>query len=146
MDRRSIGGHLESACMSLWLVFLRLTMKHPRRCSTTFLAEVSFKYLFLVVLKLLTTFIVDIEYPDGDEALSEAAVQAVEQFLTMDPDQRPMAKEVQEMPFFSNLNWSSMETVEPPFIPNPDNPTDTGYFEARNIMQHLKLSSFDLED
>lgn len=64
----------------------------------------------------------------------------------MDPEQRPMAKEVQAMPFFADLHWSSMECVEPPFIPKPDNPTDTGYFEARNIMQHLKLSSFDLED
>lgn len=88
----------------------------------------------------------DIEYPEGEEALSEAAVGAVEQFLTMDPEQRPTAKEVQQMPFFDDLNWTTMDLMEPPFIPRPDDPTDTGYFEARNIMQHLKLSSFDLEE
>lgn len=88
----------------------------------------------------------DIEYPEGEESLSEAAVDAVEQFLTMEPEHRPMAKEVQKMKFFASLDWTCLENMEPPFIPNPDNPTDTGYFEARNVMQHLKLSSFDLED
>lgn len=88
----------------------------------------------------------DIEYPEGDEALSDEAVDAVEQFLTMDPLSRPTAKEVQAMPFFDALNWQEMEAVVPPFVPQPDNPTDTGYFDARNVLQHLKLSSFDLED
>lgn len=64
----------------------------------------------------------------------------------MDPHSRPTAIEVQQMPFFADLQWSAMASAEPPFVPNPDNPTDTGYFEARNVMQHLKLSSFDLEE
>lgn len=64
----------------------------------------------------------------------------------MEPLQRPTAVDVQRMPFFATLDWLQMSSVAPPFVPQPDNPTDTAYFEARNEMQHLKLSSFDLED
>lgn len=64
----------------------------------------------------------------------------------MDPLARPTAREVQRMPFFAALNWHEMAAVVPPFIPQPESATDTGYFDARNVMQHLKLSSFDLED
>ncbi|XP_023301310.2 serine/threonine-protein kinase greatwall isoform X1 [Lucilia cuprina] len=88
----------------------------------------------------------NIEWPEGDEALSPDAVEAVELLLTMDPSERPAAKEVQQMPFFECIDWEHLETEEPPFVPNPENPTDTAYFEARNNMQHLKLSNFALED
>ncbi|XP_065371529.1 serine/threonine-protein kinase greatwall isoform X2 [Calliphora vicina] len=88
----------------------------------------------------------NIEWPEGDEALSPDAVDAVELLLTMDPTERPAAKEVQQMSFFECIDWEHLETEEPPFVPNPENPTDTAYFEARNNMQHLKLSNFALED
>ncbi|KAM7360555.1 serine/threonine-protein kinase greatwall isoform 2-T2 [Cochliomyia hominivorax] len=88
----------------------------------------------------------NIEWPEGDEALSPDAVEAVELLLTMDPAERPAAKEVQQMAFFECIDWEHLETEEPPFVPNPENPTDTAYFEARNNMQHLKLSNFALED
>lgn len=88
----------------------------------------------------------DIEWPDGDEALSSEAVEAVNLLLTMDPAERPTAKEVQEMAFFKCIDWQHLEKVEPPFIPNPDDPTDTAYFDARNNLQHLKLSNFALDD
>lgn len=64
----------------------------------------------------------------------------------MDPIKRPNAKDVQQMLFFKDIDWLNMESIEPPFIPTPDDPTDTGYFEARNTMQHLKLSNFIMED
>ena len=63
----------------------------------------------------------------------------------MDPLQRPQAKAVQEMSFFECIDWKDLVNSEPPFIPNPDDPQDTGYFEARNVLQHLKLSNFDLD-
>ena len=64
----------------------------------------------------------------------------------MDPNLRPAAKEVQQMPFFASICWSNLENEEPPFVPTPENPTDTGYFDARNNLQHIKLSNFALED
>ncbi|KAH8284125.1 hypothetical protein KR054_010797 [Drosophila jambulina] len=88
----------------------------------------------------------NIEWPEGDEALSADAMEAVELLLTMDPAERPAAKEVQQMRHFACIDWENIGNTEPPFVPTPDNPTDTGYFEARNNLQHLQLSNFAVED
>ncbi|XP_030371321.1 serine/threonine-protein kinase greatwall [Scaptodrosophila lebanonensis] len=88
----------------------------------------------------------NIEWPEGDEALSADAMEAVELLLTMNPAERPAAKQVQQMNFFACIDWDNIGHMEPPFVPTPDNPTDTGYFEARNNLQHLKLSNFAPED
>ncbi|KPU72779.1 uncharacterized protein Dana_GF23215, isoform B [Drosophila ananassae] len=88
----------------------------------------------------------NIEWPEGDEALSAEAMEAVELLLTMDPAERPAAKEVQQMQHFADIDWENIGNTEPPFVPTPDNPTDTGYFEARNNLQHLQLSNFAVED
>ncbi|KAH7965161.1 hypothetical protein HPB49_004550 [Dermacentor silvarum] len=50
--------------------------------------------------------------------------------------------ELCSLPFFESVTWGSLLDQEPPFVPSPDNDTDTGYFDARNQMQHLQLSSF----
>ncbi|XP_053657971.1 serine/threonine-protein kinase greatwall [Anopheles marshallii] len=86
-----------------------------------------------------------IEWPTGEESLSPDAVEAVEQLLEMEQTKRPAADQMQRMAFFSCIDWKNMNLMEPPFIPHPDDPQDTGYFEARNIMQHLKLSNFNLD-
>ncbi|XP_017041078.1 serine/threonine-protein kinase greatwall isoform X2 [Drosophila ficusphila] len=88
----------------------------------------------------------NIEWPEGDEALSVDAMEAVELLLTMDPNERPAAKEVQQMRHFACIEWENIGNTEPPFVPTPDNPTDTGYFDARNNLQHLQLSNFAVED
>lgn len=88
----------------------------------------------------------NIEWPQDEEALSNEAVEAVENLLTMNPKQRPAAHEVQGMKFFKQIDWETLVNSSPPFIPEPDNPTDTGYFDARNEIQHLKLSNFAIED
>lgn len=72
----------------------------------------------------------NIEWPEGDEELSDEAVGAIDQFLTMDPAARPTAKEVQKMKLFCDIDWKILGTQPPPFVPQPDNPTDTGYFEG----------------
>lgn len=86
----------------------------------------------------------DIEWPQDEEALSEDAVEAIEQLLTVDPNVRPAAKEVREMIYFKDVDWEKLREVTPPFVPAPDDPTDTGYFNARNVMQHLKLSNWEI--
>lgn len=86
----------------------------------------------------------DIEWPQDDEALSGEAVEAIELLLTVDPTERPAAKEVREMMYFKDLDWEKVREMTPPFVPTPDDPTDTGYFNARNMMQHLKLSNFEI--
>ncbi|XP_063703839.1 LOW QUALITY PROTEIN: serine/threonine-protein kinase greatwall [Culicoides brevitarsis] len=87
----------------------------------------------------------DIEWPQDDEALSAEAVEAVELMLEMDPNKRPAAKQMQEMSFFRDIEWSRVTEMDPPFVPSPDDPQDTCYFEARNEMQQIKLSQFDAE-
>jgi serine/threonine-protein kinase greatwall len=74
--------------------------------------------------------ILDIEWPEGDEALSTESVNVVEALLTMDPFARPLAKQVLVMNFFKDIDWKNIENMEPPFVPNPDDPHDTGYFEG----------------
>uniref|UniRef100_L7M301 Serine/threonine-protein kinase greatwall n=1 Tax=Rhipicephalus pulchellus TaxID=72859 RepID=L7M301_RHIPC len=84
----------------------------------------------------------ELEWPIGEEALSPAAVHAVSELLTREPEARPGFQELCSLPFFESVTWSSLLDKEPPFVPNPDDDTDTCYFDARNQMQHLQLSSF----
>lgn len=51
----------------------------------------------------------------------------------MDPQNRPTAKDVQVMPFFDSIVWETLESIEPPFVPAPVDPTDTRYFECNSI-------------
>lgn len=86
----------------------------------------------------------NIDWPTDDEALSEPTVTAIEQFLTSDPDERPTSTKVMEMPVFSHIDWKNLLEAEPPFIPDPHDMTDTGYFQARNELFNFNVSSFDL--
>lgn len=72
----------------------------------------------------------DIEWPEGDEALSPEAVSAIEALLTMDPAARPTAPTVRTMPLFRNIDWDNQLDVEPPFVPTLDDVYDTGYFQG----------------
>lgn len=86
----------------------------------------------------------NLEWPEGEEALSEEAVGAVEALLTMEPWERPAATAVKSMPLFRAVNWENQLNAEPPFVPTPDDLHDTGYFQARNILQQLQVSNFDM--
>lgn len=146
MVRQLIGGLLAFACTSLWLAFHLSMMKHSKKFLTTFSIEVSLLIFLLSPTEIPHYKIIDIEWPEGDEALSNEAMEAVELLLNMDHQKRPAAKEVQEMQFFKSVDWKNLEHATPPFIPTLDDPTDTGYFEPRNVMQHLQLSNFHPED
>ncbi len=52
-------------------------------------------------------------------------------------------QDLQTMPFFSKVDWSNLSESEAPFIPQPDDETDTGYFDARNNMLQLKVSQVE---
>ncbi|KAJ0182567.1 hypothetical protein K1T71_001936 [Dendrolimus kikuchii] len=86
----------------------------------------------------------NIEWPEENEALSAEAVGAIEALLTMEPSVRPAANQVRQMPLFRNVDWENQLSAEPPFIPTPDDLHDTGYFQARNILQQLQISNFEL--
>ena len=95
------------------------------------------------------------DWPEGDEALSEEAVDAVEKLLCLDPASRAKAASLKPHPFFAKLlvdggsggeggDWARLLSVTPPFVPTLDGDSDTTYFEPRNNMQHLKLSEIDM--
>ncbi|XP_013191281.2 serine/threonine-protein kinase greatwall isoform X2 [Amyelois transitella] len=86
----------------------------------------------------------NIEWPEADEALSVEAVGAIEALLTMEPQDRPAAEQLKGMPLFRNIDWENQLNAEPPFVPTPDDLHDTGYFQARNILQQLHVSNFDM--
>ncbi|CAG9796654.1 unnamed protein product [Diatraea saccharalis] len=86
----------------------------------------------------------NIEWPEGEEALSFEAVGAIEALLTMEPSERPAATQVKTMLLFRNVDWENQLSAEPPFVPTPDDLHDTGYFQARNILQQLHVSNFDM--
>lgn len=71
-------------------------------------------------------------------------MELVENMLTMSPSVRPGAEECKAMKFFASTDFDNIQNMEPPFVPNLDDPLDTGYFQARNEMQHLKLSNFEM--
>ncbi|XP_078035084.1 serine/threonine-protein kinase greatwall isoform X1 [Augochlora pura] len=85
----------------------------------------------------------DIPWPEDNEALSAAATDAIDALLTLDQHERPSAKEVRSMSLFEDFPWNDSLKTVPPFVPQPDDNYDTCYFQARNIMQHLNVSSCD---
>ncbi|XP_035219143.1 serine/threonine-protein kinase greatwall-like isoform X2 [Stegodyphus dumicola] len=83
----------------------------------------------------------DIPWPQEDEALSDSAKCAIDMLLTFEAEARP---DLKTWPLFENIEWENILQMKAPFIPLPDSQTDTTYFEARNEVQHIKVSSFEL--
>ncbi|XP_041924492.1 serine/threonine-protein kinase greatwall isoform X1 [Alosa sapidissima] len=86
----------------------------------------------------------DIPWPDAEEEISHNARDAIEILLHMDMTKRAGLKELKVHPFFEGLDWDNLQNQKMPFIPQPEDETDTSYFDARNTAQHLALSGFSM--
>ncbi|XP_009467344.1 PREDICTED: serine/threonine-protein kinase greatwall [Nipponia nippon] len=86
----------------------------------------------------------DIPWPEGEEKLSDNAQNAIDILLTIDSTKRAGLKELKHHPLFHGVDWDNLQNQPMPFIPQPDDETDTSYFEARNNAQHLTVSGFSL--
>ncbi|XP_029003205.1 serine/threonine-protein kinase greatwall isoform X2 [Betta splendens] len=86
----------------------------------------------------------DIPWPEGEEELSENASSAIEILLTMDMTKRAGLKELKCHALFEGLDWDELQNQKMPFIPQPEDETDTSYFDARNNAQHIAVSGFSL--
>uniref|UniRef100_A0A8C8RXA0 Serine/threonine-protein kinase greatwall n=1 Tax=Pelusios castaneus TaxID=367368 RepID=A0A8C8RXA0_9SAUR len=86
----------------------------------------------------------DIPWPEGEEQLSSNAQNAIDILLTIDTAKRAGLKELKQHPLFNGVDWDNLQNQTMPFIPQPDDETDTSYFEARNNAQHLTVSGFSL--
>ncbi|KAG9772379.1 Serine/threonine-protein kinase cek1 [Exophiala dermatitidis] len=96
-----------------------------------------------------------IAWPEDDEVeVSPEAKDLINKLLQLDPRERLGAnldekypsggREIQAHPWFADINWDTLLEDEAQFIPNPEHPEDTEYFDARGAT----LSSFpeELED
>ncbi|XP_074841005.1 serine/threonine-protein kinase greatwall [Carettochelys insculpta] len=86
----------------------------------------------------------DIPWPEGEEQLSSNAQNAIDILLTIDTTKRAGLKELKRHSLFHDVDWDNLQHQTMPFIPQPDDETDTSYFEARNNAQHLTVSGFSL--
>ncbi|XP_054478701.1 serine/threonine-protein kinase greatwall [Anoplopoma fimbria] len=86
----------------------------------------------------------DIPWPEEEEELSVNARNAIEILLTMDMTKRAGLKELRCHPLFEGLDWDDLQNQPMPFIPQPEDETDTSYFDARNNAQHISVSGFSL--
>ncbi|XP_059182465.1 serine/threonine-protein kinase greatwall [Centropristis striata] len=86
----------------------------------------------------------DIPWPEEEEELSANSRNAIEILLTMDMTKRAGLKELKCHPLFEGLDWDNLQNQPMPFIPQPEDETDTSYFDARNNAQHIAVSGFSL--
>ena len=86
----------------------------------------------------------NLEFPDQpEEKLSDEAEAAVIGLLNLDPEQRVHNLEMlqQDVKFFKDVKWGEVLNREAPFVPEPVDEVDTGYFQARNDLLNLRMSS-----
>jgi serine/threonine-protein kinase RIM15 len=79
-----------------------------------------------------------IDWPEEDEEeeISEAAKDIMNKLMCIDQTKRlgaGGAAEVKNHPFFSDINWETLFEDDTPFIPQPEHPEDTDYFDSRGL-------------
>lgn len=55
-----------------------------------------------------------------------------------------ISPDLRDHPLFDGLDWENLQNQPMPFIPQPEDETDTSYFDARNNAQHIAVSGFSL--
>ena len=83
-----------------------------------------------------------IDWPevDDDEDASDAAKDIMNKLMCLDSTKRlgaGGAEEVKNHPFFSDINWDTLFEDDTPFVPAPEHPEDTDYFDPRGLMGTL---------
>ncbi|CAF1042106.1 unnamed protein product [Adineta ricciae] len=72
-------------------------------------------------------------WPEDDESqLDDDAISVIKGLLSYDPNLRLQLDDLKKEPFFDTIDWDNLANAPVPFIPAPDNDSDTFYFEARN--------------
>ena len=95
-----------------------------------------------------------IDWPPEDACrVSPEARDLMEQLLCMDPAKRLGANaeekyesggdEIRHHPWFSDINWLTLREDEASFVPAPENPEDTEYFDSRGATLQNFASEFD---
>jgi serine/threonine-protein kinase RIM15 len=96
-----------------------------------------------------------IDWPIDEEIqISPEAKDLMNRLMSLDPHERLGAnleekyttggEEIQNHPWFQDINWSTLLEDEAQFVPAPENPEDTEYFDARGAT--LQPFSEEVED
>ncbi|KAF7728237.1 hypothetical protein EC973_006518 [Apophysomyces ossiformis] len=75
-----------------------------------------------------------IDWHEDEIEISPEARDFMERLMTLDPKKRlgyNGAEEVKNHPFFKDINWDTLLTESPAFVPQPTGMEDTDYFDAR---------------
>lgn len=86
-----------------------------------------------------------IDWPEEEECCASAAANdLINKLMTTDPEQRLGSNagerypsggdEIRAHPWFSDINWETLLNDEAEFVPAPQNPEDTEYFDARGAV------------
>ncbi|CAI5744301.1 unnamed protein product [Peronospora destructor] len=72
-------------------------------------------------------------WPDGEKCLSLEAVDLIDKLLDPNPETRMSWEGIKQHQFFNGINWDTILESVPPFVPTLEGPTDTSYFNNRNL-------------
>jgi hypothetical protein len=86
----------------------------------------------------------NLEWPEGDESLSDSAMSAIMSLLVLDPAHRSDGSSIRKMALFEGIDWERCLDTTAPFVPQPDDDTDTTYFNTRNSQQGITVSNVDM--
>ncbi|OXA55761.1 serine/threonine-protein kinase greatwall [Folsomia candida] len=81
-----------------------------------------------------------LEFPDDMDPTCQSCIEGL---LEIDPTERLNLKTIQGVRFaqlFEGIKWDNLHDMEAPFIPQPDSPTDVGYFAPRNQELNIEIS------
>ncbi|CAG9530672.1 unnamed protein product [Cercopithifilaria johnstoni] len=89
----------------------------------------------------------EIEFPEGEEALSMEAESLIMRLLEKDPVERlgsaGGAQQLMNDPFFAGLNFKSLLRQKAEFVPQLEGEEDTSYFDARTDRYNHDVDSGD---
>ncbi|EKE41510.1 hypothetical protein ENUP19_0297G0025 [Entamoeba nuttalli] len=85
------------------------------------------------------------EWPE-DVDVSDDCKDLVSKLLCPEPEKRPVFKQIENHPFFSDIHWDTLfdESREDIFVPQLDGDNDTGYFEDERGMKQSHMKKDDL--
>ncbi|KAL7628705.1 rim15, signal transduction response regulator [Parahypoxylon ruwenzoriense] len=95
-----------------------------------------------------------IMWPDDPDDVSSEAKDLIHKLLCIDPQQRlgsnrddkyaSGGEEIRNHPWFAGMNWDTLLQDDAQFVPQPENPEDTEYFDARGAT--LQSFTEEIED
>ncbi|CAG7837436.1 unnamed protein product [Allacma fusca] len=87
-----------------------------------------------------------LEFPDD---MDPGAQHCIEHLLAYIPSKRPSLVRLRSSEFknfFGDLPWDNMMDFKPPFVPKPDSPLDTRYYDPRNEEMNINVADITLPE